>query len=612
MRRTAEQALKDMILLLFMRLPQFVEDSSTFNIKHLKIRPEISTKNSKAKSLNDLNDKPLTATASSAKIESENDSTEHSKIPQESDGLISSNNEQEAEIATDEQIKTSDDENLGQEIVLQDDQLNASDSSVNDDLNCSINSSATKFTGTDVDSYMPYGIPCIRELFRFLISLCNPLDSQNTDNIIHIALNLLTVVLEVASDNIGNFDSLTTLAKDELCKNLFQLLNSERIHIFAANLQVCFLLFESLRFHLKFQLENYLVKLTDIIGSENARLTYEIRELALDNLLQLLRCPGFAAELYINYDCDLYCANIFENITKLLSKNALLATASPTTLYGIQLLSLDALFTIISSIDKNCVSFKKGNQVSYKRHSRTNSTARSDMFHDDSTVEGAVYMRNMDTFIQYNTMYNRFSGRLRVGEILTEAKMEELKNKKRILSQGCDLFNQRPEKGIQFLQENGVLNQSLDPLEIAHFLRESPGLDKKMIGEYISKKKNVENRILEVFVKSFDFTKTRIDKALRLYLETFRLPGEAPLIFLVMEHFADHWHKCNDEPFANTDAAFRLAYAIIMLNMDQHNHNAKKLNIPMTVEDFTKNLRGLNGNSDFDPEMLTEIFNSIK
>ena len=209
-------------------------------------------------------------------------------------------------------------------------------------------------------------------------------------------------------------------------------------------------------------------------------------------------------------------------------------------------------------------------------------------------------------------MYNRFAGKLRVGELLTENKMNELKNKKRILSQGTDLFNQRPEKGIQFLQENGTLNTTMDPLEIAHFLRESPGLDKKMIGEYISKKKNVENRILEVFVKSFDFTSMRIDKALRLYLETFRLPGEAPLIFLVMEHFADHWHKCNNEPFANTDAAFRLAYAIIMLNMDQHNHNAKKLNIPMTAEDFTKNLRGLNGNSDFDPEMLTEIFNSIK
>lgn len=63
-----------------------------------------------------------------------------------------------------------------------------------------------------------------------------------------------------------------------------------------------------------------------------------------------------------------------------------------------------------------------------------------------------------------------------------------------------------------------------------------------MIGEYISKKKNVESKILENFVKSFNFENLRIDSALRLYLETFRLPGEAPLIFLVLEHFADHWH----------------------------------------------------------------------
>lgn len=110
------------------------------------------------------------------------------------------------------------------------------------------------------------------------------------------------------------------------------------------------------------------------------------------------------------------------------------------------------------------------------------------------------------------------------------------------MTQGTELFNQRPDKGIQFLQENTYLNGQLDPLEVAHFLRENSGLDKRMIGEYISKKKNVESKILEVFVKSFNFENIRIDLALRQYLETFRLPGEAPLIFLVMEHFADHWH----------------------------------------------------------------------
>ena len=42
--------------------------------------------------------------------------------------------------------------------------------------------------------------------------------------------------------------------------------------------------------------------------------------------------------------------------------------------------------------------------------------------------------------------------------------------------------------------------------------------------------------------------------------------------------------RTNGEPFANADAAFTLAYAIIMLNVDQHNTNARKQNVPMTAE----------------------------
>lgn len=49
-----------------------------------------------------------------------------------------------------------------------------------------------------------------------------------------------------------------------------------------------------------------------------------------------------------------------------------------------------------------------------------------------------------------------------------------------------------------------------------------------------------------------------------------------------------------------------------MLNMDQHNANAKRLNIPMTQEDFLKNLRGLNGGIDYDQDLLATIYNAIK
>lgn len=62
---------------------------------------------------------------------------------------------------------------------------------------------------------------------------------------------------------------------------MYQLLGTDRLSILAVNLQVSYLLFESQREHLKFQLEHYLIKLMEIVVSESNRISYEQRELAL-------------------------------------------------------------------------------------------------------------------------------------------------------------------------------------------------------------------------------------------------------------------------------------------------------------------------------------------
>lgn len=49
-----------------------------------------------------------------------------------------------------------------------------------------------------------------------------------------------------------------------------------------------------------------------------------------------------------------------------------------------------------------------------------------------------------------------------------------------------------------------------------------------------------------------------------------------------------------------------------MLNVDQHNYNAKRQNNPMTVDEFKRNLKKVNGDADFDQDMLEEIYISIK
>lgn len=191
--------------------------------------------------------------------------------------------------------------------------------------------------------------------------------------------------------------------------------------------------------------------------------------------------------------------------------------------------------------------------------------------------------------------------------------LKSVRIKKRILQQSVDLFNQNPSKSIQFLKDNGIFSSepNLFMQQLINYVKETPTLDKKVLGDYLSSRKNLN--ILDEFVKSFDFVNVSIHDSLRLFLETFRLPGEAPLISNVMEHFARHWRQSNpDMGVVNDDAAFTLSYAIIMLNVDQHNHNVKKQSTPMVLEEFKKNLTKVNGGGNFDDKLLENIYTSIR
>lgn len=84
-----------------------------------------------------------------------------------------------------------------------------------------------------------------------------------------------------------------------------------------------------------------------------------------------------------------------------------------------------------------------------------------------------------------------------------------------LLITGTEQFNQKPKKGIQFLQEKGLLSDPMDYNQVAQWLRENPRLDKKMIGEYISDRKNMD--LLDGFVK-YDFT-FEIVYLLKIYIK---------------------------------------------------------------------------------------------
>uniref|UniRef100_A0A8C1E4V3 Golgi-specific brefeldin A-resistance guanine nucleotide exchange factor 1 n=1 Tax=Cyprinus carpio carpio TaxID=630221 RepID=A0A8C1E4V3_CYPCA len=479
----------------------------------------------------------------------------------------------------------------------------------------------TQSTQKEGAALIPYGLPCLRELFRFLISLTNPHDRHNSDVMMHMGLQLLNVALEAA--HIAPYQSLLCLVKDELCRHLTQLLGVDRMNLYAASIRVCFLLFEGMREHLKFQLEMYLKKLMDIITSENPKMAYEMKEMALEAIVQLWRIPSFVTELYINYDCDFYCSNLFEDLTKLLSKNAFPVSGQ---LYTTHLLSLEALLTVIDSTEAHCQAKVLNSAAQQDQSESTTGQESQDGRQNFSHNSDLVFFRSLHTEAgKYAPSCRQDQEETDTGTLPKKSlkkphrfnsclpdsqELLEIKNKKKLLITGTEQFNQKPKKGIQILQEKGLLSSPMDNNEVAQWLRENPRLDKKMIGEFISDRRNTD--LLDSFVNTFTFQGLRIDEALRLYLEAFRLPGEAPVIHRLLETFTDNWQKVNGNPFQSNDAGFALAYAVIMLNTDQHNHNVRKQNIPMTLEQFKKNLKGVNGGNDFDQDMLEDIYNAIK
>lgn len=78
-----------------------------------------------------------------------------------------------------------------------------------------------------------------------------------------------------------------------------------------------------------------------------------------------------------------------------------------------------------------------------------------------------------------------------------------------------------------------------------------------------------------------------------------------------MEKFAERYTTQNPTSFPTADAAFILAFSVIMLNTDLHNPSIKE-DRRMTKEGFIRNNRGICDGQDLPEEMLTSIFDRIK
>ncbi|KAM7317343.1 hypothetical protein ACRRTK_023645 [Alexandromys fortis] len=172
---------------------------------------------------------------------------------------------------------------------------------------------------------------------------------------------------------------------------------------------------------------------------------------------------------------------------------------------------------------------------------------------------------------------------------------------------GRKKFNMDPAKGIQYLIEHKLLTSGVQ--DIAQFLYKGDGLNKTAIGTYLGEKDPINLQVLQAFVDCHEFANLNLVQALRQFLWSFRLPGEAQKIDRMMEAFAARYCLCNPGVFRSTDTCYVLSFSVIMLNTGLHNPNVRDR---PPFERFVSMNRGINNGSDLPEEQLRNLFDSIK
>eukprot|EP00798_Chlamydomonas_sp_ICE-L_P006642 gene6642-3299_t len=346
----------------------------------------------------------------------------------------------------------------------------------------------------------------------------------------------------------------------------------------------------------------------------------EQQEAALEGVLDMCRQPGFVHDIFANCDCRLERGDLFADMCTLLSKTAMpAAKGSPGSL---QFISLEALLAIFNAIaaENRSNAFQPPSAELELPYFIDIWTPLVNGNHLDLTplVEaGDAMAMSLEDVASVGTAASPAVARggggsapgaplsdfMRLRSVVYE---RHLKHK---LSAAVQHFNQNHKKGFRYLQEKklmpvlagSALAATASPQDIAsedelssclgRFLHVCPGLKKDTIGELLGEGD-------PFYIKASACSSS---------------PSGSQKIDRIINSFGRNFYASNQSIFKSADAAYVLAYSVIMLNTDRHNGGVKN---KMSLEAFRRNLRGVNecqisGKSDFPEEFLNDIYYSI-
>uniref|UniRef100_A0A8C7VIT4 ARF guanine nucleotide exchange factor 1 n=1 Tax=Oncorhynchus mykiss TaxID=8022 RepID=A0A8C7VIT4_ONCMY len=423
-----------------------------------------------------------------------------------------------------------------------------------------------------------------------------------------LSLQLLLSILQNAGPIFKTNEMFINAIKQYLCVALSKNGVSSVPEVFELSLSIFLTLLSHFKTHLKMQIEVFFKEIFLYI-LETSTSSYDHKWMVIQTLTRICADAQGVVDIYVNYDCDLNAANIFERLVNDLSKIAQGRAGHELGTTPLQELTLRKKgLECLVSILKCMVEWSKDQYV--------NPNSQTSLGQEKPSEQETNETKAPETINQYGSINSLDStASSGIGSYSTQMsgtdnpeQFEVLKQQKEIIEQGIDLFNKKPKRGIQYLQEQGMLGTT--PEDLAQFLHQEERLDSTQVGEFLGDNDRFNKEVMYAYVDQMDFQGKDFVYALRTFLEGFRLPGEAQKIDRLMEKFAARYLECNQgqTEFASADTAYVLAYSIIMLTTDLHSPQVKN---KMTKEQYIKMNRGINDSKDLPEEYLSAIYDEI-
>ena len=433
-----------------------------------------------------------------------------------------------------------------------------------------------------------------------------------------LALNLAAAIVDSAGRALATLPGAAPVVRGELVCALLRLLAADGTpaSVLVIALRTFCALFVCCPGLLKLQLEQFVAVCARVaLDARGAPRPHA--PLVLRALQALFQDPFFVAEVYANYDCDLYCANVLQQVAELLARAASLPSSGGSTVpSGSSSSSVTPVTSPSPGIGTSSETGSgsgAGSSVSSGSIARVNALAMDVLQTLLRSLKKCIAIVDSRSATAEGAAQTTTTATTKPGQQLTAAQtVRRIKLKKRVLGQAVEAFNRSAEEGLAFCAKEKIIASRESARDVAVFLHETPGLDKTRVGEFLCAKEAFSAAVLREYVRTQPRLGGAFGPALRDFMEGFVMEGDANVVGRMLEAFAAGYyerHGAGGTVFRSADACYVAAYSVVMLNVDLHNPALKQ---HMTQEQYIHNSRGINDGADLPRALLAALYADLK